>query len=60
MKVGLQISSFTWDGGDAAIGETLAGIVRTADDVRAVASLAGEAPVIAKIELAQALDNLDG
>jgi F420-dependent oxidoreductase-like protein len=33
MKVGLQISSFTWPGGDAAIGETLAGIVRTADDV---------------------------
>lgn len=32
MKVGLQISSFTWPGGDAAIGETLAGIVRTADD----------------------------
>ena len=33
MKLGLQISSFTWPGGDAAIGETLAGIVRTADDV---------------------------
>ena len=32
MKVGLQISSFTWPGGDAALGETLAGIVRTADD----------------------------
>lgn len=32
MKVGLQISSFTWPGGDAAIGEKLAGIVRTADD----------------------------
>jgi F420-dependent oxidoreductase-like protein len=32
MKVGLQISSFTWPGGDAAIGTTLAGIVRTADD----------------------------
>ncbi len=32
MKLGLQISSFTWPGGDAAIGETLAGIVRTADD----------------------------
>ncbi len=31
MKLGLQISSFTWDGGDAAIGETLAAIVRTAD-----------------------------
>jgi F420-dependent oxidoreductase-like protein len=32
MKIGLQISSFTWPGGDAQIGETLAGIVRTADD----------------------------
>lgn len=32
MKVGLQISSFTWSGGDEAIGETLAGIVRAADD----------------------------
>jgi F420-dependent oxidoreductase-like protein len=33
MKIGLQISSFTWPGGDAALGETLAGIVRAADDV---------------------------
>jgi F420-dependent oxidoreductase-like protein len=32
MKVGLQIPSFTWTGGDGAIGETLAGIVRAADD----------------------------
>ena len=32
MKVGLQISSFTWPGGDAAIGPTLGRIVRTADD----------------------------
>ena len=32
MKLGLQISSFTWPGGDAAIGETLAHICRTADD----------------------------
>ena len=32
MKVGLQISSFTWPGGDAQLGETLASIVRTADD----------------------------
>ena len=32
MKLGLQLGSFTWDGGDAAIAETLAGIVRTADD----------------------------
>ncbi len=33
MKLGLQINSFTWAGGDAAIGRTLARIVRTADDV---------------------------
>jgi F420-dependent oxidoreductase-like protein len=32
MKVGLQISSFTWPGGDARIAPTLAAIVRTADD----------------------------
>ena len=33
MKVGLQISSFTWPGGPEAIGPTLAGVVRQADDV---------------------------
>ena len=33
MKVGLQISSFTWPGGTEAIGPTLARIVRDADDV---------------------------
>jgi F420-dependent oxidoreductase-like protein len=32
LKIGLQVSSFTWPGGDAAIGETLARICRTADD----------------------------
>jgi len=32
MKIGLQISSFTWPGGPAAIGPTLARIVRQADD----------------------------
>lgn len=32
MKAGLQISSFTWPGGPAAIGPTLARIVRDADD----------------------------
>jgi F420-dependent oxidoreductase-like protein len=32
MKVGLQISSFTWPGGDQAIGTTLARIVRDADE----------------------------
>ena len=33
MKLGLQINSFTWPGGTAAIGPTLAEIVRHADDV---------------------------
>jgi F420-dependent oxidoreductase-like protein len=33
MKVGLQISSFTWPGGPKAIGPTLARIVRDADDM---------------------------
>ena len=33
MKIGLQISSFTWPGGDAAIGPTLARITETADAV---------------------------
>ena len=33
MKVGLQISSFTWPGGAAAIGPTLARVVRKADEV---------------------------
>ncbi|MGH8903413.1 MAG: LLM class F420-dependent oxidoreductase [Egibacteraceae bacterium] len=32
MKVGLQISSFTWPGGAAAIGPTLARVVHTADE----------------------------
>jgi F420-dependent oxidoreductase-like protein len=33
MKVGLQISSFTWPGGPDAIGPTLARTVRLADDI---------------------------
>ena len=33
MKLGLQISSFTWPGGDAAIGPTLARVAQLADDV---------------------------
>jgi len=33
MKFGLQINNFTWPGGAAAIGPTLARITRTADDV---------------------------
>jgi F420-dependent oxidoreductase-like protein len=32
MKLGLQISSFTWSGGDAAIADTFGHIVRTADE----------------------------
>jgi F420-dependent oxidoreductase-like protein len=32
MKIGLQISSFSWPGGGHAIAPTLAGIVRAADD----------------------------
>jgi F420-dependent oxidoreductase-like protein len=32
VKIGLQISSFTWPGGDAAIGPTLAQVCRAADD----------------------------
>ena len=33
MKIGLQIASFTWPGGTAAIGPTLGDIVRKADEV---------------------------
>ena len=33
MRAGLQIPSFTWAGGDAAIGPTFARLVRTADEV---------------------------
>jgi len=33
MKIGLQIESFKWPGGDAEIGPTLARIARQADDV---------------------------
>src|SRR5664279_1626882 len=33
VKIGLQISSFTWPGGDAAIGPTLARITETADAI---------------------------
>lgn len=32
MKLGLQISSFTWPGGDAEIGPTFARVVRAADE----------------------------
>lgn len=33
MKFGLQVNSFTWPGGAAAIGPTLAGVTRKADEV---------------------------
>ena len=33
MKLGLQISSFTWPGGDKAIGPTLARVAQLADEV---------------------------
>ena len=33
MKVGLQISSFTWPGGDAEIGPTLARVAKHADEI---------------------------
>ncbi len=32
MRIGVQVSSFTWKGGDAAIGKTFADIGRTADE----------------------------
>ncbi|HEX5403961.1 MAG TPA: LLM class F420-dependent oxidoreductase [Pseudonocardiaceae bacterium] len=32
MKIGLHIPDFTWDGGDSAIGPTLAKVARTADE----------------------------
>jgi F420-dependent oxidoreductase-like protein len=32
MKIGLHIPDFTWQGGDAAIGRTLAEVARTADE----------------------------
>ena len=50
---------------DLALGRELgvdfvaSSFVRTGSDVEAVAALAGDVPVIAKIELAQALDNLN-
>jgi pyruvate kinase len=53
------------DEADLAFGKELgcdmvaASFVRSASDVESVAALAGDVPIIAKIELAQALDNLD-
>jgi pyruvate kinase len=53
------------DEADLAFGRKLgvdyvaASFVRSGDDVRRVAELAGDIPIIAKIELAQAYENLD-
>jgi pyruvate kinase len=53
------------DEADLAFGRELgvdfvaSSFVRTGSDVEAVAALTGDVPIIAKIELAQALDNLD-
>ena len=53
------------DESDLAFGRELgvdlvaASFVRNGSDVETVATLAGDVPIIAKIELAQALDNLD-
>jgi len=62
----LSVASITEkDEVDLAFGTELgvdyvaASFVRKASDVAAVATLAGDSPVIAKIELAQALENLD-
>src|SRR3982074_110641 len=33
MKIGLHVSQFAWPGGDPEIADTLARVVRTADDV---------------------------
>ncbi|MGH3651003.1 MAG: pyruvate kinase, partial [Acidimicrobiia bacterium] len=46
-------------GRDLGVDFVAASFVRNGADVEAVASLAGDVPIIAKIELAQALDNLD-
>jgi pyruvate kinase len=46
-------------GRELGVDYVAASFVRTGSDVEAVASLAGDVPVIAKIELAQALANLD-
>ena len=46
-------------GRELGVDYVAASFVRSAADVEAVADLAGDAPIIAKIELAQALTNLD-
>ncbi len=53
------------DEADLAFGRELgvdyvaASFVRSGDDVRSVGELAGDAPIVAKVELAQAYENLD-
>ncbi len=46
-------------GAELGVDYVAASFVRTGDDVRQVAKLAGDVPVIAKIELAVAYENLD-
>lgn len=46
-------------GRELGVDYVAASFVRTGDDVRRVAELSGNVPVIAKIELAQAYENLD-
>jgi pyruvate kinase len=46
-------------GRELAVDYVAASFVRTGEDIRRVAELAGDVPIIAKIELAQALENLD-
>ncbi len=46
-------------GRELGVDYVAASFVRSGDDVRRVAALAGDVPIIAKIELAQAYENLD-
>jgi pyruvate kinase len=46
-------------GRELGVDYVAASFVRNGDDVRNVTALAGEAPIVAKIELAQAYENLD-
>jgi pyruvate kinase len=46
-------------GAELGVDFVAASFVRSAADVEAVAALAGDVPIVAKIELAQALDNLN-
>ena len=46
-------------GRELGVDYVAASFVRSGDDIRSVAQLAGDAPIVAKIELAQAYENLD-